>query len=54
MGFGRSRDNSWGELRRGRSRTGELEELFHSQNKSTVPGATSIPATYLRVTASVR
>ena len=29
----------------------ELEELFNKQNKST--GATSIPATYLRVTVAV-
>ncbi|MDO9374241.1 MAG: class I SAM-dependent methyltransferase [Ferruginibacter sp.] len=28
----------------------ELEELFVSQNTSTTPGTTSIPATYLRVT----
>jgi ubiquinone/menaquinone biosynthesis C-methylase UbiE len=28
----------------------ELEELFNSQNKSTDPGKTSIPATFLRVT----
>jgi len=28
----------------------ELEVLFNSQNKSTVPGTTSITATYLRVT----
>ncbi|HVK97576.1 MAG TPA: methyltransferase domain-containing protein [Flavisolibacter sp.] len=28
----------------------ELEELFNSQNRSHVPGATSIPATFLRVT----
>jgi len=31
----------------------ELEALFISQNKSTKPGATSIPATYLRVTVQV-
>jgi len=31
----------------------ELESLFISQNKSTKPGATSIPATYLRVTVEV-
>jgi SAM-dependent methyltransferase len=32
----------------------ELEELFQRQNRSTVAGATSIPATYLRVTVAVR
>jgi SAM-dependent methyltransferase len=31
----------------------ELEELFVSQNRSSTPGATSIPATYLRVTVAV-
>ncbi|HEX2674977.1 MAG TPA: methyltransferase domain-containing protein [Polyangiales bacterium] len=31
----------------------ELEALFESQNKSTRPGATSIPATFLRVTVDV-
>jgi SAM-dependent methyltransferase len=31
----------------------ELEDLFNSQNKSSDPGRTSIPATYLRVTVSV-
>lgn len=31
----------------------ELEELFASQNQSLRPGATSIPATYLRVTVSL-
>jgi ubiquinone/menaquinone biosynthesis C-methylase UbiE len=31
----------------------ELETLFASQNKSTKPGATSIDATYLRVTVNV-
>jgi ubiquinone/menaquinone biosynthesis C-methylase UbiE len=31
----------------------ELEALFNSQNKSPVKDATSIPATYLRVTATV-
>ncbi len=31
----------------------ELEALFVSQNKSTTPGMTSIPATYLRVTVTV-
>ena len=31
----------------------ELEALFISQNKSAKPGATSIPATYLRVTVEV-
>lgn len=31
----------------------ELEALFTSQNKSTKPGATSIPATFLRVTVEV-
>ena len=35
-----------GELRQ------ELEALFNSQNKSPVAGATSIPATYLRVTVA--
>ena len=30
----------------------ELDDLFTSQNKSTVAGATVIPATYLRVTVS--
>jgi ubiquinone/menaquinone biosynthesis C-methylase UbiE len=30
----------------------ELEELFNSQNKSTEPNTTSIPATYLIVTVS--
>ena len=29
----------------------ELESLFNSQNKSTNANATSIPATFLRVTA---
>jgi hypothetical protein len=28
----------------------ELEALFNSQNKSTDPNKTSIPATFLRVT----
>jgi SAM-dependent methyltransferase len=28
----------------------ELDSLFNSQNKSTTPGTTSIPATFLRVT----
>ena len=32
----------------------ELEALFASQNKSEAPGATSIPATFLRVTVNVR
>ncbi len=32
----------------------ELEALFESQNKSRTAGATSIPATYLRVTVQVR
>ena len=32
---------------------GELEELFARQNKSEVAGATSIPATFLRVTVHV-
>jgi len=32
----------------------ELEELFESQNKSATAGRTSIPATFLRVTVSVR
>lgn len=31
----------------------ELEELFHSQNASSSPDATSIPATFLRVTVAV-
>jgi hypothetical protein len=31
----------------------ELEALFEAQNKSTVAGTTSIPATFLRVTATV-
>ena len=31
----------------------ELEELFNSQNKSTDPNKTSIPATFLRVTVTV-
>jgi SAM-dependent methyltransferase len=31
----------------------ELDALFNSQNRSSTPGATSIPATYLRVTVSV-
>ena len=31
----------------------ELESLFLSQNRSTDPGATSIPATFLRVTVTV-
>jgi hypothetical protein len=31
----------------------ELETLFESQNKSTNKQATSIPATYLRVTVFV-
>ncbi|NII29776.1 class I SAM-dependent methyltransferase [Pseudoflavitalea sp. X16] len=30
----------------------ELEELFNSQNKSTEPDTTSIPATFLRVTVT--
>ena len=30
----------------------ELEELFNSQNKSTTPGTTEIPATFLRVTVT--
>ena len=32
----------------------ELETLFESQNKSQTAGATSIPATYLRVTVQVK
>ena len=28
----------------------ELEVLFNSQNKSTTPNTTSIPATFLKVT----
>lgn len=31
----------------------ELEALFNGHNKSPMPGATSIPATYLRVTVEV-
>jgi hypothetical protein len=31
----------------------ELEALFNSQNKSPAKDATSIPATYLRVTVAV-
>ena len=31
---------------------GQLEELFNSQNKSSRKDATSIPATYLRVTVN--
>jgi hypothetical protein len=31
----------------------ELEDLFNSQNKSASPGATSIPATFLRVTVAI-
>jgi hypothetical protein len=31
----------------------ELETLFADQNRSSSPGATSIPATFLRVTVSV-
>jgi hypothetical protein len=31
----------------------ELEALFRSQNTSTRPETTSIPATFLRVTVSV-
>ena len=31
---------------------GELEELFNSQNKGSRKDATSIPATYLRVTVN--
>jgi hypothetical protein len=30
----------------------ELDDLFNSQNRSPVPDATVIPATYLRVTVS--
>ena len=32
----------------------ELEALFTSQNRSTTPGRTQIPATFLRVTVQVR
>jgi hypothetical protein len=32
----------------------ELDGLFNSQNKSTNRGTTSIPATFLRVTVSLR
>ncbi|MCI0638722.1 MAG: hypothetical protein L0Y72_13985 [Gemmataceae bacterium] len=31
----------------------ELEALFHSQNRSSRADATSIPATFLRVTVAV-
>jgi hypothetical protein len=31
----------------------ELEALFERQNRSEVSGATSIPATFLRVTVAV-
>jgi hypothetical protein len=31
----------------------ELDALFNEQNASTEPGATSIPATFLRVTVAV-
>ena len=31
----------------------ELNALFSSQNRSAEPGATSIPATFLRVTVTV-
>jgi len=31
----------------------ELEELFNRQNKSSVKDATTIPATYLRVTVAI-
>jgi ubiquinone/menaquinone biosynthesis C-methylase UbiE len=31
----------------------ELEELFNAQNKSSEPGKTSIPATFLRVTVAI-
>lgn len=31
----------------------ELQDLFNSQNRSTVPNTTSIPATFLRVTVEV-
>ena len=31
----------------------ELEALFERQNRSAVNGATSIPATFLRVTVTV-
>ena len=31
----------------------ELEDLFERENRSRVPGTTSIPATFLRVTATV-
>ena len=31
----------------------ELEDLFNSQNKSSRKDATSIPATFLRVTVTV-
>src|SRR5262249_4014023 len=32
----------------------ELEDLFTRQNRSTKPGVTSIPATFLRVTVTVK
>jgi hypothetical protein len=32
---------------------GELEALFESQNRSPDPNATAIPATFLRVSATV-
>ena len=31
----------------------DLDQLFTSQNKSARPGATVIPATYLRVTVAL-
>ena len=31
----------------------ELEALFERQNQSATPGATSFPATFLRVTVAV-
>jgi hypothetical protein len=31
----------------------ELEELFHSQNRSQLADSTSIPATFLRVTVAL-
>ena len=38
---------------RARDLQGELEALFDRQNKSPNKGATSIPATFLRVTVAV-
>jgi hypothetical protein len=38
---------------RGADLQNELAALFNSQNRSPNPGATSIPATFLRVTVAV-